>query len=236
MTQAQKRFAIVAAVLAVLGAGAAMKLAPSFYEVVDKGHHIRPYDSGEIYEIRIAERVTVYASEESRPNMDVVSGSALVALATAAFMTCLLLLLSGERRRLVQFYAFAAGGLAFLSADEFLAIHETVGHNLLFLSDIPGIERPDDVIISLYLIPAGAFLYVFRDVIRSSPKAVRLFGAGLVLFALAGLADITGTSLDEVLEILVAACVLGGFVLLMAGHLSARFQLSPPTGSPTPVA
>lgn len=222
-----------AAKLALLGGGAlvgaaglAMFFAPSLYEVVDQGRDIRPYDSGTIYEIRIADSVTVYAAEESRPDTDAVSGSALVALATAALMTFLLLVATGAARRLRLFYAVATAGFAFLALDELFAIHETVGHNLLFLSDLPGIERPDDVIFALYVVPALAFVIYFRDIMASSRRAVLLFAAAVAVFVLAGLSDIAGVGVDELLEVVTAGFIVGGFVTLIVAHLSSALKLA----------
>jgi hypothetical protein len=220
-----KRFAIAGAGVAIAAAGVAMYLAPGLYEVVDKGRDIRPYESGPIYEIRLADTVTVYASAESRPDTDAISGSAMVALATAALMTWLLLAARGAPDRLRRFYGLAALGFAALALDEFFAIHETIGHNLLFLSDIPGVERPDDVIFALLAVPALVFLYYFRDIVTSSKRAVRLFIAALILFAFAGLSDLAGVGTDEPLEVLSAACIVGGFVSLIVMHLSSALEL-----------
>jgi hypothetical protein len=221
-----------AAKLALLGAGAlvgaagvAMFFAPSLYEVVDQGRDLRPYESGEIYEIRVADSVTVYAAEESRPDTDAISGSALVALATASLMTFLLLAATGAAMRLRAFYAVAAAGFAFLALDELFAVHETVGHNLLFLSDLPGIERPDDAIFALYVIPAVAFLLYFRDILTGSRRAVWLFAAAIGVFLLAGLSDVAGVGTDELLEVVSAGFIVGGFVTLIVAHLSSMLGL-----------
>lgn len=229
-----KRYAIAAAGLAVAIAGVAMYLAPGLYEVVDKGRDIRPYESGPVYEIRLADTATVYASAESRPDTDAISGSAMVALATAALMTWLLLTARGGHARLRRFYGLAALGFAGLALDEFFALHETIGHNLLFISDLPGVERPDDVIFALLAVPALAFLYYFRDIVTSSKRAVRFFVAALILFAFAGLSDLAGVGTDEPLEVLSAACIVGGFVSLIVMHLSSALELGDPAARTAP--
>jgi hypothetical protein len=203
---------------ALLGLG--MFFAPSAYEVVETGRNLRPYDSGEVYKIRLADQLTVYAAGETKPNTDSISGSALVALATAALMTSLLLGAIGGLRRLRAFYAIAAAGFAFLAFDEFFAVHETIGHNLVFLADLPGVERPDDLIIALYLIPAAAFLFYFRDVLTASRRAVGLFVAAIGAFLFVGLSDLAGVAADEPFEILSAACIAAGFVSLIVVHLT----------------
>jgi hypothetical protein len=242
-SDSMRKYAILAAGLAIGAAGLAMVLAPSLYEVVDKGRDLRPYESGPVYEIKVADTATVYASAESQPDTDAISGSAMAALAAVALMTSLLLGAANGSARIRRFYAFASAGFAFLAFDEFFAVHETIGHNLLVLSDLPGVERPDDVIFALYLVPAVAFLYVFRDVILASRRAIRFFVAALALFVVAGASDIAGIAADEPLEVLSAACIVGGFVTLMVGHLSSGLGLEgaqdpagSPASSPTPPA
>jgi hypothetical protein len=221
---------ILGGCIAIVLVGLVMVLAPSLYEVVDEGRNLRPYDSGVVHKIEVADSLTLYADDESAPEVDTISGSALVALATAAFMACMLLGGGRGPDRLRRFYAVSAAGFAFLAADELFAIHETVGHNLLFLSDIPGVERPDDVIIALYLIPAVAFLVYFRDVLMSSSRAVLLFGAAIAAFALSGLADVAGIGADEALEIVTAGLIAAGFVTLLVSHLS-QWVIGGPTAT-----
>jgi hypothetical protein len=215
-----KGLVLLVAGAAIALVGMAVFFAPSLYEVVDSGRHLRPYESGVIYEIRVAESATIYAASESKPDVDAISGSVLVALATASLLVSLLLGSVGESRHLRTFYGIAAGGFAFLAADEFFAIHETIGHNLLFLSDVPGVERPDDLIIASYLVPAAIFLFYFRDVLTSSPRAIAFFAGGMGLFALAAICDLAGVGADEPLEVLSAACLAAGFGSLIAGHLT----------------
>ena len=231
------RKAILGMGLAVVVAGVAMVLAPSFYDVVDEGRHLRPYESGVVYKIDVADSVTVYAAKESQPDLDSISGSALVALATAAFIACLLLVVVGGPARLRRFYAWSTAGFAFLAADELFAIHETISHNLVFLSDVPGVERPDDLIIALYLIPAAAFLVYFRDVLASSRQALWLFCGAIATFAMGGLADIAGVSADELLEVVTAGLIAAGFVTLLVAHLSqwvVGTEVTAPAAPPVP--
>jgi hypothetical protein len=222
------RLALIVLGVAAVVVGLLIAVAPSLYEVVDEGRDLRPYDAGEVYEIRIADSVTLYAAEESRPEMDRISGSALVALATAAFIAYLLLTAAQATRRLRLFYALSAAGLAFLALDETFGIHETLGHNLIFLADVPGVERPDDLIIALYLIPAIAFLVYFRDLFVDSRWAVRFFALAIATFALAEFSDLAGLPTDEPLEMLSAAAVVGGFAALLVAHLSRALDLPRP--------
>lgn len=200
--------------------------APSFYEVVDKGAYVRPYspEPGSVYELRLFDAVTVYGDAESRPSTDEASAVVLVALAVAALMTALLLQATGAPRRLRRFYGIAALGAAYLAVDELLGIHETVGHNLPFLADLPGIEHPDDPIIALYMLPALVFVYVFRDLFGASARTRFLFAAGIGLFAGAIVADLADVPADELLEVLAAACLSAGFIVLIVLHLGERLR------------
>lgn len=226
MTPRRRNIAILVAILVIVG-GAALLVLPSLSDTVDSGHDLRPYESGEVYEVRVADAITVYADEETRDGIgtDLFSGMALVILATAAAITALLLTAVGAARKLRLFYGIAAAGLGFLALDELLALHETIGHNLPFLADLPGVERPDDMVFAAYLIPAIAFVLYFRDVLSDSRTAVRAFIAAVVLFALTGLFDVTGSMLDEPMEILVAVAIVVGLVALMIEHLTVALRL-----------
>jgi hypothetical protein len=215
-----KTRALIAIAAVVAAAGVAVLLAPSLYEVVEKGDDVRPYDSGVIYKIRVADSVTFYAAEESQPDMDAISGSVLVALTVASLITLLVLRAAGKDLRLRRFYALASLGFALLAVDEFFAIHETIGHNLLPLTDLPGIERPDDAVFTLLLIPAIIFVYAYRDILFGTRRQLWLFAGAFAAFALAAGSDIVGVAADEPLEVVSGACILGGFASLIAGHLA----------------
>ena len=150
----------VLALLAALLSGAG-------YEV--RGDAAMPYESGTVKEVRVLGSFTVYVDAESQPTPGILGGLALLMLATAAFMTALVLRMVGARGRLVAFYALICAGFGFAAFDELFAMHETLGHNLQFLADIPGVTRPDDVVVALYILPAVAFVYFFRDVVIEQP-------------------------------------------------------------------
>ncbi|HMJ02445.1 MAG TPA: hypothetical protein VK506_05860 [Conexibacter sp.] len=220
------RWWLVAAFLALVAVGALLTVLPGLADVVDEGTDLRPYPAGHVKEVRIADTFTVYVDDESsRVGTDLISGLALVVLATASALTLVLLAAAGAARRLLVFHLVTALGLGFLALDELAGIHETIGHNLPFLADVPGVGRPDDLIIALYIIPAIAYVVVFRDVLRGSPLVLRLFVAAVACFGLSGVMDVADLPLDEPLEMLGAAAIAGGLVLLMAQHLGAALQL-----------
>src|SRR5215204_782033 len=172
----RSRLMIVAAV-ATVALAAVLFSASSLYDVVDKGKGppIVPYEGGGVvYKVRVLDLFNVYADEESRPESDKLSSIGLVAAATMCLMTLMLLYAAGGAR-MRRFYVFATAGLAYLAADELFALHETLGHNLRFLADLPGVERPDDVVFLSYSVPLAIFAWAFRDVLLAERQVVRLF-------------------------------------------------------------
>jgi hypothetical protein len=222
---------MVASVVIVLTLAALVYLAPSLYEVEAKGKGppLVPYEgSGLVYKVRVLDLFSVYADQESRPDPDKLSSIGLVAAASMSFMTLLLLGAAGGDRRLRRFYAFATAGLAYLAADEMFAFHETIGHNLRFLADLPGVERPDDVVFLSYSIPLAIFAWSFRDVLLSERKATRLFAVGTGFFAVAVVGDLAGVSIDEPAEVVAAICLLAGLIIITAAALRRELGLDAP--------
>ena len=99
-------------------------------------------------EVRVLDSVTVYVDGEPKPGLSVIGGIGLIVLATAAFMTAAALRIAGRRGRLMAFYLLIGAGLGYAGLDELFAIHESIGHNLQFLADVPGVTRPDDLVLA----------------------------------------------------------------------------------------
>jgi hypothetical protein len=220
----QRALAVCAAV-GVVVAVAVVSFAPSLYEVVRSGRDLVPYSSTYLYEVRVLDAFTLYATPETRPSLDKLSAVGLVAAGTMIFMAFLLLRAARADIRVRQFFAFASAGLAFLAADELFGIHELIGHNLRFLADLPGVTRPDDVVFALYTIPLAVFAWSFRDFVRSHRTAAQLFGIGLAFFAVAVVGDIRSSGVDEPAEGLAAACLLAGLVAITATVLRRELDL-----------
>jgi hypothetical protein len=223
-----RRRLIVASVAVALTLAALVYLAPSLYEVEAKGKGppLVPYEgSGLVYKVRVLDLFNVYADEESRPEPDKLSSIGLIAATTMCGMTLLLLSSAAGEPRLRRFYAFATAGLAYLAADELFAFHETIGHNLRFLADLPGVERPDDVIFLSYSIPLAIFAWAFRDVLLAHRRAARLFAVGTGFFAVAVAGDLAGVSIDEPAEVIASLCLLAGLVVLTAHALGSELGL-----------
>jgi hypothetical protein len=229
-----RRRIVAALVIAAVALAALVSLAPSLYEVVDKGKGppIVPYeDSGLVSKVRALDLFTVYGDAESRPDPDKLSTAGLVAAATMSLMALLLLRAAGAEARWRRFYAFATAGLAYLAADESFAFHETLGHNLQFLADLPGVERPDDLVFLSYGIPLAIFAWAFRDILLSNKRAVQLFAVGTCFFAVAAAADLAGVGIDEPAEVVAAICLAGGLVVITAQVLRRELGLEPQRSS-----
>ena len=125
-----------------------------------------PYPAGEVHEVRVLGAVDVRVDGEPKLGASVFGAIALFMLATASFVTFAALRMAGARRRIRAFWLIAALGLAVAAADELLAIHESVGHNLPQLADVPGVKRPDDLLMLLYVPAVVAFAWAFHDVLR----------------------------------------------------------------------
>lgn len=147
------------------------------------------------------------------------------------------------RPRVQAFFLVVWLGTGFLAADELLGGHESLGHNLRFLAELPGVHRPDDAIVALYVPAAVAFIVVFRRIILASKGARIGFGVAVALLVLAAVADVLGVGqTEELLEALASMSLLAAFMLLTIDELRlaaasiaerAEEQLTPPPGSPT---
>lgn len=159
--------------------------------------------------------VEFYVSNEASnpPLLDVVNGDLMLLAAGVCFLAALV---AGRAEQAThrRLFGLATAGLVFLAVDEQFAIHETVGHNLGFLADLPGVRRPDDVIFALYLVPALLFLWVFRRQLRQSPPAPTLFAVAVVVFLAAAAADAADITAEENIEPVSSLFLLGGFVTL----------------------
>jgi len=214
--------ATVAQVLAAGGLVVALALVgyaiSKNYEVVREGQ-LMPWP-GQVAEIRFFDAFTLFVNQERVRPLDVMDGVLLAMLAGTLFFALALLRRAGAgspRER--AFLALALVGAVWLAVDESLALHETIGNNLRFLADLPGVHRPDDVVFASYVIPAAAFAFVFRRIILASRTATILFGGAAVFFVVAGLFDVAGIGVDELVEPLSSACLLAGFTVLAIGVL-----------------
>jgi hypothetical protein len=121
-------------------------------------------------------------------------------------------------------FAAAAAGLAFLAADDLLAAHETLGHNLGVLAGLPVIDHPDDVIVGLYGLVAAAFAWRHRALAAGTPRWpwVLCGVAGLVAVG-HDLLPLDHAALEEGAEVLAGLALVTGASFVAAREL--RFGL-----------
>ena len=211
--------------IAGIGAGvivAALLLPGSLLDV--RGPVDVPYPAGEVKELRVL-GVSLKIDGEPKPGASVLGAIALFMLATACFMTFAALRLAAAQRRLVWFWLIASAGLAVAATDELLAVHESIGHNLPFLADLPGVKRPDDVLLLLYLPGALAFGWWFRDVLREHRMTLWCLTVALSCVALSVVCDLLSLRLEEWFELIAGLFIAAGLVALMANHLRRNLQI-----------
>lgn len=198
------------------------------YEVVEKGRLLPYSPSGEIRRIRVFDRFNVYAEPEVRPTADVFHSYILITISSVALLATAFFRLAAEpsQPRTRSFFVVTWLGAGYLAADELMGGHESIGHNLRFLRELPVIDRPDDGVLAIYMLAALVFLYVFRSVILASRGARACFAAAIIMAIVAAAADLLNVRGEEFLEPLASVSVLVGFVILTLRELVAA-RLAP---------
>jgi hypothetical protein len=194
---------------------------PGVYEVVDHGR-LLSYTTGDVYNVRVFDAFTVYVDGElvDPPLVDIVNAVAFAAAAATA-ITVVVLIGSADASRLRSFFSLLAAGMLFLMADDLLTIHESLGANLRFLADVPGVAQADDAILAVYAVPVVAFLVHFRGVILASRRATFWFGSAIVLFAAAVTLDVgTDLRVEEAIEPLSSLTILVGELEVALEHFA----------------
>ncbi len=188
-------------------------LALTNYEVVEKGK-ILPYTNGYVYRILIADKYTVFVEPEIRLRSDVFNAAILIGVAyiSLTFAAILHVQQSIYTHRHFAFFVLMSAGMFFLAADELLGIHESIGHNVQFLTKIPGISRPDDLIIALYAIVAILFLFSFRSLFSDARRPLQYFSAALGVFVVAAVADLATIPFEEIIELVAGTLILAGII------------------------
>ena len=204
-----------------LGVFVAMALVAGtgLYSVVEDGSKL-PYEA-HVYEVRVADLATVYVDADGASKTDAVVGIALTAAATVAFMTWWFLGQGVGTARRRGFWLVAGVGFMLLALDELAAVHETIGHNLLFLRSLPGVDHPDDLVLALYALPATAAAIHYRDVLLEHRRAALLLGLGAALFPLAAAGDVAHLPAEELAEIAASVLLLAGILALARPALPA---------------
>jgi hypothetical protein len=182
------------------------------------------YKSTPAVELRFfgAFSVLAHPAYANLQDADIVGALLLAAIATSA-ATGLLVLRAADvdGSRLSVFLLLSALGCGYLALDELLGVHETVGFNMLFLADIPGVTYADDPLFGLYTLAALAVFVAFRDVIWASRPAALLLGAGVAFTVGAGVVDLWHITSDEPFELVANLLLLAGFFRLVVDRTAA---------------
>ena len=232
MTRGRRSLLALAGVAVLVAGLSALATA----EVVARGKLV-PSGGPGVRRVRVWDSFEFYiSSETARPPFDVLTTIAFSMLAATMGIAALMLVVSNARGRLLACLAIVAVAATYLATDELLAIHESIGHNLQFLRSIPGVERPDDLVLASYAVPIGLFAWYFRDILLSVRPSVWLLGVAAASGALASISDLIEVGeWEERAELITATLVLAGFVVL-ATALVPRALVSADRSSvaPTP--
>ena len=204
----------------------ALVLIGSTYRVVDEGE-LLPYTEGYVYKVELLGSFEVWAEPEVKPKLDVFNSLLLVSISSMALLAAILLQVASPEspRETRRFFLATWVGFGFLALDELLGVHESIGHNLQFLRELPAVERPDDVLTALYAVPAALYLVYFRRTISSSPWALRLLAAALAILVLNVVLELGfGEGPEEYLEPFGVLALAGGFLALFVKLLSSALR------------
>ena len=194
-------------------------------EEVARGNLLPTFDS---YEVT---RVSVLGAELY---VDRSAGIGDLLTAAALALTAAMLLHAGERLggQARRAFVTAAWGALFLAADDLLSAHETIGHNLPVLARLPIVDHPDDVVLAVYAVVVGSFLWQHRallDDVDRRPWTVAGISAGLAL--LHDVLPVHLRLLEEGLEVLAGVALVVGVARLAAHH-----AITAPAATSAPVA
>lgn len=199
------------------------------YEVLEKGR-LFSYTTAKIYKVRFGGGLTLYVAPELPPwhYRDLLNAYVLTGVAFVSLTFAVLLRTSGRPvgNASVTLFLVTFVGISYLVADELLGLHESLGHNMRFFLELPGIERPDDALTVLMLIPAGAFLVYFRSTILACRRAVIAFAAAALGFVAAAVADVLALPIEEILEVLISVCLLVAVFFLGLHYLRGEDHTS----------
>jgi hypothetical protein len=206
---------VAALALAAVAAGVLLWIASSNYEVLEEGK-LLPYTNGHIYKVRFFGRFTLFVEPEGRLTQDTVNAYVLVGIGFISLTFAVVIASLGKDPggRALWFFAGTFFGANYLAADEFLGLHETMGHNLQSLRRLPLVERPDDLIVLVYLALAAAFLFVFRRTVTASRRAVALASLAFGLYVLAAAADLWHAAPEELIEVAGSVCLIGAVLII----------------------
>lgn len=190
------------------------------YEVIDKGQ-LLSYSEGQIYHIRFFEKYDVFLEPENRPNSDLIMFYFLLG---TGFVSIVFFFILGLSKRVAKskvplLFLCCFFGMHFLAFDEFLGIHESIGHNMTILARLPLVKRPDDAIIILYLIPCSIFGLIFYKEFFECKSALYTGIGAFLLISLAAVSDLLTLPFEELLEIFAGMLIFSSILFLGLYHL-----------------
>ncbi len=186
-------------------------------DVVERGALLPFFETYEVARVRLA-GVELYVDTSSGAG-DVVTAATL-ALAAAVLLAGAWAARADPSLRGTM--RTAGLGAAFLAADDLLAVHETVGHNLGVLAALPVVDHPDDVVIGLYALVAAAFAWRHRALLAGAPRrawAVCAVAGGAAVGH--DLLPLHASAAEEALEVVAGAALLAATALVVRAHVPA---------------
>jgi len=194
------------------------------YEVVEKGRLLE-YSSGFVYKVRLFDKFTLIVEPECHNVRDVFTSFLLYGLAFISLTYALLIAKITKCKwdnKYFKMFVTLFFGMSYLGFDEILGIHESIGHNMVFLMELPFIKRPDDAIIVSYLIPVSGFLYYFRRELLSNRTSLWVLAGAVFFLSVATLADVFTFKIpvEEISEIIASLCLITAFLLLGLNYLN----------------
>jgi hypothetical protein len=182
-------------------------------------------------------RLTISADQQiRRPVIDPDAFVAIPLVFLAALALATKLLLSAvpgvAGNSFGRFLTVCSVGSAAFAADELCGIHETVGANAVWLSDIPGMDAPDNIFIVLYAVAVAVLAWRYWDVIKQSRVGLAICLAGATLAAVAVAMEVMSYHLEETIEIPAAIVLVLGLSVTIVSQARARLERFSPSASP----
>ncbi len=198
------------------------------YEIIEKGR-LLDYTKGVIYKVRFYGQYTVLIEPERRLGQDVFNSFLLVGIGfislTYAFIIAQLKC-QGTKQKIFMFMTMFVG-MIYLAIDEFFGVHESIGHNMQFLANLPFIERPDDVIVMSYLFPVVLFFLYFRKELLVCRAAIPPLACVVIFFLLSAISDMFTFQFEEIFELGASICLVLTILLVGSTHLQKIVGRSP---------
>ena len=179
-------------------------------------------DHGELWRIRVAGLITLYAPPFHMAWTDAVVAMLLVATGVAGVVIAAVIHgLPAAPGDLWRFYAISGLGGIWLALDETFSVHEAIGFAIEGAFGIPPPFRTsDDAVFAAYGVVAIAFAWLFRRIAFEPgwPRQLVVIGLALTLALIA--ADALDVPGEEYAEVILGLFVLGAYLTLARRHVT----------------